>query len=812
MNPGQSQHICSHCGLAFRWKPETCPGDDGVELTFCCHGCYNVFQLICGAGLGAFYNRQDRNLPTVTDDAAVMYSDAEIERFIVPEGPLSRIDILVGGISCPSCIWLLERMVARVSGVSDVSVSYAAGIASVRYNPGVTVPSRIFTAIRQLGFVPRPYSPSLSTQEAARERSDLMMRFGTALFLTMQLMAYSYGLYAGYFQGMGETVRSVLQYASLAVATPVVFYSGWPYLAGAWTSFAARRPGMDALIAVGALTAWLYSTWALFSGHETYFESAAMIVTFVLVGRLLELSVRRSAMSGIEALYAAVSQRATLLEEGAVPREVSVDDIRPGDLILVRQGERFPVDSIVVSGTTEADQSLVTGESVPVLVTEGTEVRGGCVNVLAPVTAQAVRPVGQSYVMRVAALVRMAQAGKPSLQCLADRVAGIFVPAVLLLAFIVMAAQYFVAGHDAGKAVMASLAVVLIACPCAMGLAVPAAVLAACSRAASLGILFRGGDVIEKLASVRTALFDKTGTVTIGRPQVEACRSADGTALEEVLQAAATLESLSAHPLARAIVAYAARHGITAGVCSGFTVVPGKGVHGILQNGIRAVCGSPGYFREMGIPLDTLESCVADSDNTVVLVSLGGSAAGAFFLDDCFRPGGHELVARLGRRGFVLCMVSGDSRQVVDRIGADIGFSQVHGELTPEMKLAMVQNIQAGGTAVLMTGDGVNDAPALAQADVSCTLSDSSDIALENADIIITGDDISLLATASVIAEKTMRIIRQNLVWAFAYNMIGIPLAITGRLTPVYAAVAMTASSLIVSCNSLRLMRVRHHG
>jgi Cu2+-exporting ATPase len=768
--------------------------------------------MICSAGLGSFYQRSDRSMPTVAaaEAEAARFSDEELGRHLVPDGEHCRLDILVGGISCPSCIWLLERMVARVAGVADVSISYAGGIASVRFDPGQAPPSEIFAAISSLGFVPRPYSPALSDLEAHRERNDLLLRFGTALFLTMQLMAYSYGLYAGYFQGIGSGIKSVLQYASCLVATPVVFYCGWPFLEGAWLSLRSRRPGMDLLIAVGALAAWIYSSWALVSSQETYYESAAMIVTFVLLGRLLELSVRRTAMSGIESLYAAAVPRATLVEQSG-HRDVPAEDIRPGNRLLVRQGERFPVDCLVLEGETEIDQSLVTGESAPVLTMPGSDVRAGCVNISAPIIAQALRPVGHSYLMRVAALVRMAQAGKPSLQRLSDRIAGWFVPAVLLLAILVCAGHYAVTGQGIGQALMVALSVVLIACPCAMGLAVPAAVLASCSRSASLGIILRGGDVIERLAAVQCAFFDKTGTVTMGRPRVVDFSCCGALSEQDVLVAAASVEQPAAHPLARAIVGFAAERGQLPGECRGFTITPGKGVSGRIAGDRQVVCGSQLFLEEQGVSL----AGQGDEDglrDTEVLVAVDGCLSGRFLLSDQVRPGAGELVRALSLRSIDLRLVSGDAQPVVDRIAAMIGMETALGSMSPDQKLALVHEAQSRGKRVLMAGDGVNDAPALAAADVSCSLAGSSDIALENADIIITGDDLALLATAHRIARSTMTIIRQNLAWAFLYNIVGIPLAVSGQLTPVYAAVAMTTSSLLVSFNSLRLMRIKHHG
>lgn len=802
--------ICHHCGISFNWRPFPETAEDGTQLPFCCRGCLGAFRLINSAGLGTFYNRPDRALPTVPEQDLPVYRDEELNQHVVPDGEFLRLDILVGGISCPSCVWLLERMIARVPGVVRVSISYAGGIASTLFDPSLTGPAAVFNAIHSLGFMPRPYSPDLSSREARRERTDLLLRFGTALFLTMQLMAYSYSLYAGYFQGMSSGIKNVLQYASLAVSTPVVFYCGWPFLYGGWKSLRSRSPGMDLLIAVGALTAWVYSVWALLTGHETYFESAAMIVTFILVGRLLELSVRRTAMSGIESLYAAAAQRATVIEND-LHREVSADEVRPGHRLLVRQGERFPVDCLLLDGETEIDQSHVTGESRPELVKQGAELRAGCINCAAPVIVEALRPVGHSYLMRVAALVRMAQAGKPAIQRLADRIAGWFVPAVILLAVVVFAGHWGVVGQGAGPALMVALSVVLIACPCAMGLAVPAAVLAACSRSAALGVILRDGDVIERLAAIDSVFFDKTGTLTAGQPVVTDVALIGASSLPDLLSAAATVEQPAAHPLAKAVVAYAAQHGILPDVCRSFVLTPGKGISGETGDGRHILCGSRRFLQEQGIPLSSLPT-PAEGNETEVVAAIDGLPAGRFLLSDRLRPGTSVLVSELSGHGIDLRLVSGDTQEVVSRIAGEIGIDGASGGLTPDQKLDLVRKVQGEGRRVLMAGDGVNDAPALAAAHVSCSLAGSSDIALENADIIIAADDISRLATAHRIALSTMTIIKQNLAWAFLYNIIGIPLAVFGVLTPVYAAVAMTASSLLVSLNSLRLMRIKHHG
>jgi len=815
LNPSD-EHRCSHCGISFRWTPLVLVDNDEQQKNFCCHGCQGAYRLICDAGLADFYCRTDRTTPTV-DTSAPRFTPEELARYVVPDRDLCRLDILVGGISCPSCIWLLERMIGRIEGVSEVSISYAAGIASVRFDPLLVQPSAIFSVVSNLGYSPRPYSHSLSEEAARREKNDLLIRFGTALFLVMQLMAYSYSLYAGYFQGMAASMKDFLQYVSLFVATPVVFYCGWPFLSGAWKSLVARRPGMDLLITIGALSAWFYSVWGTISHHETYFESAAMIITFVLSGRLLEIMVKQRAMSGIESLYAAVPQRA-FLDNGAGGVEIEVDILRPGDTVLIRQGDKFPVDCLITRGETEVDQALVTGESDPVFVKEGDEVRAGSVNSTAPVVAQVLRPVGQSYLMRVAALVQMAQAGKPALQRLADRVAGWFVPAVIAFAVMVFGYGVF-QGNAISDVLMRALAVVLIACPCAMGLAVPTAILAACSRSASLGIIVRGGDVVERLAAIRHICFDKTGTVTKGRAEVQDSLIFEPFSMEALLYSVVTVEQMSAHPLAAAFRRYAALHGVVAGEPCEVRSIPGRGVIGSLPDGTSLLCGSRIFLQEQGVKVDNsfLEKnkgkfAVSLTDKSAVWVAVNGTVAACFLLNDQLRKGAEQLVSYFKKHRITPHLVSGDSQSVVDFIGGAIGISNIYGGMMPDQKLAMIEEMRKRYGAVMMAGDGVNDAPSLAAADVSCSLVGSSDIALENADVIITGEDLSLLATAHKIARKTMAVIKQNLAWAFVYNLVGIPLAMLGVLTPLYAAVTMTASSLLVSLNSLRLMRIKHHG
>ncbi len=809
MNNGEAR-VCTHCGIRFSRSPVVEDHGEHAGAPFCCRGCRGAYRIITGAGLDGYYQRGGRITPTVDDQLPAIPDDAELAPYLIPCDDVCRIDFLIGGISCPSCQWLLERVIGRIDGVDSVSLSYSSASASVKFNPEAIGPSQIAAEIARLGYRPRPYSPDSSEKEAREQRMDLLVRCGTGLFLTMQLMAYSFGLYAGYFQGMSPFMHSVLQYFSLAVSTPVVFYCGWPFWKGAWQGIRSRQPGMDLLIVVGAGSAWLYSGAALLAGAETYFESAAMIVAFVLIGRLLEQAVRRRALEGVEALYAAVPQKATILE-GEIPREVDASLVRAGQALLVRQGERVPVDMLITEGETEIDQALVSGESVPVMVGPGSELRAGSVNLLVPVRGEALRPAGLSYPMRVAEMVRTAQASRPEVQRVADRISSRFVPSVITLGVAVFCWLWLVSATTISAAVMTGLAVVLIACPCALGLAVPTAVLAACSRAAASGVLIRGGDVIERLSGVDTVLLDKTGTLTEGRPAVTLWGWVGDFPQDQLLEAVATVESLSSHPVAGALVQYAAERGILPQLCSDFRSFPGRGVAGRLPSGIECLCGSPAMMEERGIDTSPL-SHYRDDSESLLAVAVGGRLAGWFLVSDRLRSGAAAMVSGLAATGLALEIVSGDAPPVVSRLARELGIAAAAGGMTPSMKLERVNELHRQGHRVLMVGDGVNDTPSLAASLVSCSIQGSSDSALEQADLIVPEQALAGLFDTLLLSRRAMGVIRQNLAWSFFYNLIGIPLALAGVVTPVYAAGAMTVSSLMVSCNSLRLMKGGHHG
>jgi Cu2+-exporting ATPase len=778
-----------------------------ATLSFCCRGCHGAYLLINGAGLAEFYRRRDWQEPGLAADAfASSFNAPYLARFVRPAGAASAIDVIIEGMRCASCVWLNEKIIGRLPGVLEARVNYATGRARVVFDPELVAPAAIFSRIAEIGYRARPYTSSAAQEGARREQRDLLLRFGTAVFLTMQLMAYSFALYAGYFQGIGAQIKAVLQIFSFLVTTPVVFYCGWPFLAGAWRALANRSANMELLIAIGALSSYLLSVYASLTGGEAYFETAAMIVTLILAGRLLENAAKRRSAGGIELLLGLCAGQARRFS-GETLETVDTAQLAVGDVILVAPGERFPTDGRVVEGCSDVDLSPVTGEALPVLLVAGDQVSAGGTNLTGALRVVCEKIAAESFIARVARLVEEAQSRRAPIQRVADRAAAYFVPAVLCLALLTFCWQYAARGGGFAGSLLTALAVVVIACPCALGLATPTAILAGTGAAAANGVIFKGGDILERLSRMSLAVFDKTGTLTCGLPELIGVRAEPGVSPETLISLAASVESGSLHPIGKAIRDHAASRGIPGPAGVELMGVPGGGVTGSVA-GERVAVGSARFLAGLGVS-GVPGDIEVPAGEVAVLVARAGNYLGTLVLKDRMRADAPALVAYFTGAGIPTLLLSGDrqdsARQAADRLGIGAGV----GDLLPEQKADYLEELRGRGATVLMLGDGINDAPALSAADIGCAIAGGSDIAIETSDLVLVRPDLARLADAHRVARRTMAVVRQNLVWAFLYNLIGIPLAMTGRLTPIYAAAAMALSSLCVVGNSLRLVGFR---
>ncbi|MBP2679409.1 MAG: copper-translocating P-type ATPase, partial [Deltaproteobacteria bacterium] len=691
-------------------------------------------------------------------------------------------------------------------GILSARVNFATGRARVSWKPSESGIGEIVGAIRSLGYTPYPPESLPAGDALRRETSDLLLRFGTAAFLSMQVMLFTAGLYAGFFQGIDARYAHLFRWLCFFLSTPVIFYSGAPFFRGALRGARHGAFGMDALVFLGSFSAYGYSTVSLLLGGEVYFDTATMILTILLLGRYIEAGARARAAEGISRLVRLAPVTARLALPGGGSADVPVASLSPGDHVEVVPGERMPVDGTVVEGGSEADEALLTGESSPIRKNAGDPVVAGSLNGTGRLLVRVARTGAETVLSRIVQAVEEAQARKAPIQRLADRVVRGFVPSILAIAAGTVLFRLS-GGFPFQVALMAGISVLVIACPCALGLATPLAVLAGTTSAQARGILVRGGDVLEQAAKVRCVLFDKTGTLTLGRPRLTDVAGI-GTGREEALRLAASLESSSEHAIGRAIT-QAVPHARQLPVRR-FRAHPGEGIEGEIA-GVRYLLGSPELLGRSGVPVDGETSrayaALSASLRTAVLLSDGSRPLAILATEDVLRPEAREAVSLLRAAGIAVAMVTGDDPGVAQRVAGEAGITVFRARVTPEGKREEVRRARERFGPVLVVGDGVNDAPALAEADVGVSMGRGTGLAIHSSGATLMTEDLLRIPAFLALSRATLRVIRQNLFWAFSYNLAAVPLAVAGKLHPIAAAAFMAGSSLLVVGNSLRLRR-----
>jgi len=800
---------CDHCRQEISRASAIIVEINGERKVFCCKGCLGVYELIHSNSLDAFYNQrcewQPGPPPSVAKLDAAAFSDT-----VIVEGDTSRIDLMLSGIRCASCVWLVEKFLMKLDGILSARVNYATHKATIIWKGDIISLDTILNAIRSIGYLPHPSHGNSQSDVAAKEKQDLLLRFGTAGFFSMQLMLFIAALYAGFFEGMETHYRLPFQLISWALATPVLFYSGYPFLASAFRSLRRLTFNMDVLIALGSLSAYLYSIVMIVQGGEVFFDTSAMIITFILLGRFLEAGSRLKAGNAIAELAELQPHEALLVAESGETSMVPVAAVQRGEMIEIIPGDRIPLDGTVENGEAEVNEAMLTGESNPVLKTAGSEVFAGSFSMNGRLRIRVTGNAGNTLLARIIRTVEDAQARKAPIQSIADKAAGYFVPTIIILATATFLYWKFIAGSTtAGSTVIAlmnAVSVLVIACPCALGLATPLAILIGTTTAGKRGILVKGGDIFETVSKTTTVVLDKTGTITTGKPSITDLHDYDLTPL--FMQHAASLEAASEHPTGRAIAAAWQGERLTV---TQFKATPGRGVAGIID-GTLWRAGSRAFMEESGVELQpkheqhatTLEA----EGKTIVMVACGKKLAGMIGMIDDLRPDALPLIAGLRKKGFALMILTGDNSGVATYIASKCGIKDVQAGLGPLEKAAVIRALKAKGECVMMIGDGINDAPALTEANIGVTLGHASAIALESASVAILNDDLTLINTLITSSSRCFSIIRQNLVWAFSYNLIALPLAVSGILHPIISALLMATSSLVVVGNSLRLKKI----
>lgn len=738
-----------------------------------------------------------------------------------------RLDLDITGMTCASCASRIEKRLNRLDGVA-ATVNYATERATVDFDPSSTEPERLLEAVRAAGYSARPsdvrpQSPPSGPLDAESDQLlDLRRRLTVAALLAVPITAMAM---------IPALQFEYWQWLSLQLATPVVLWAGWPFHRAAWLNLRHATATMDTLISVGTLAAYTWSVTALFflgagepgmtmtfhllpergaAMSEIYFEVAAVVTAFILAGRYFEAKAKRQAGAALRALLELGAKDVAVIDADGIEQRVPVEQLRPDQRFVVRPGEKIATDGVIEIGTSAVDASLLTGESMPVEVSPGDEVAGATVNLGGRLVVRATHVGADTALAQIARLVTEAQSGKAPVQRLADRISGVFVPVVILLA-VVSLGFWLGAGEGVQFALTAAVAVLIIACPCALGLATPTALLVGTGRGAQLGLLIKGPEVLESTRRVDTVVLDKTGTITTGRMQLHKI-VVDGASEADALRTAGALEDASEHPIGQAIARAASERFSGLPPVDDFENREGLGVKGRVD-GRSVVVGRPALLREAGLALPpTLQEARASAEaqgSTAVLAAWDGRARAVFVVADAIKSTAREAVDDLKALGLLPVLLTGDNRPAAEHVAGEVGIGQVVAEVLPADKASVVRALQAEGRVVAMAGDGVNDAPALAQADLGLAIGTGTDVAIEASDLTLVSGDPRAAADAIELARRTLRTIKGNLFWAFAYNVAALPLAMTGYLNPIIAGAAMALSSVFVVSNSLRLRGFR---
>lgn len=864
----QNESGCDLCGLAVGRHPFT-RSFGGEEKHFCCLGCMNVYAILLESGvIAAGQNVREtevfkRSLALGLISNGGGNSSASLPP-IPPDAATQEALLQVSGMWCSSCAWLIEHALAGERGVVTVEAFFASDLVKVKYCPQFVPPNRIAERIAELGYRASEYTGENESADAANsansESRDLLLRLGISGFLYLNIMTLSMALYVGYFEQIADSVRRFLPFVLMGLATPVIFYSAMPILKLAWRGLVNGVVRMESLLGLGILAAYGYSAAQAFTGGEhIYFDTASAIVTLVLAGKLIERNAKERTARAVTLLYRMMPKKVRLLApaaSGGAEHFVAADALNVGDVFVVKAGERIPADGLIVEGASHADESLLTGESSPVEKVPGNTVVAGSVNIGNVIQVRATKVGDETTLARIIGLVEHALGSKSSLERAVDRVSRFFVPSVIAVALLTFLVCWISGFTNSGEALMRAITVLVIACPCALGMATPLAVTSAIGRASRQGILVSDSSVLETLRKVDTVIFDKTGTVTEGnfalldlwrvsgklpvsqfqftagaqrtsdtaaqlssalpinslRPGGNKILSLDSVSLteNECLQIIASLERYSEHPLGRAVVNHAEQQGISLLSASEIEVRKGLGLTGLVA-GHQVFVGNRRLAEEcVAFVAESVEPHVQrlESDGrTVALFGWDGNVLGAMAFGDGVREEAATVIADLKQRGIRTMIVSGDAHDTTAWTAAAIGADDFLAEALPHEKTAVIEKLQAQGVTVAMVGDGINDAPALAQANLGIAVGSGADIAMKAAAVVLMSNSLGKLLEVFDLANKTWRIVRQNLFWAFFYNTLGIGLAVAGVLNPILAAGAMLLSSLSVIGNSMRLSR-----
>jgi Cu+-exporting ATPase len=770
--------------------------DDGHY--FCCNGCQGVYHLLSEQGLDGFYKKLgDEKLAPPSqqyEDAINFNSPAFYERYVKQndEG-FSEVSLIIEGIHCAACVWLNEKALINMDGVVATNINYTNNKAKIVWDDDIVKLSEIIEMIRAIGYNAYPYDATMQEEKANKERKDYYLRIAVAVFATMNMMTIMVAQYAGYFSGISADVKHILNIGEWVLATPVLFYSGWPFFKGMYYGIKTKTVNMDTLVATGSLLTYIYSIYiTLTRSGEAYFDSVSMIVTFVLVGKFLEALSKKSIADTLDVMSRHMPSDVKVLGENGIVSK-NVNDVSVGEIIVLNCGERVALDGVVEEGSGSFDESSLTGESDPIYKSVGEKIISGTVSVDADIRYRVTKDYAHSTMSSIVSLLENAMNNKPRIQQLANKLSEYFSSIILLLALATFIGWYFYSANFE-QSFMIAISVIVIACPCALALATPVATLVGLSIASKRGILFKEAAQLETLANADVLLLDKTGTITQGRPEV---------IKEQIVQEfeKSLLYSLvihSKHPIAKAVASHLYKQDMKLIELESVKNITSEGITAMYKGKLLAG-GNAKLMRAVGIDVS------AQSQNSEFYFAYDGELLAKYELFDMPREDAKESIAAIKRLGITIVMLTGDHPKSAQKVASLVGIEAFESELTPQQKASYIEDLHKQNKVVVMAGDGVNDILALASSDIAIAMGSGSDIAIEVSDVVVLNDRFSDIYESFTIAKKTFRMIKQNLGLSLVYNAITIPLAMAGYVIPLVAAISMSISSLLVVGNSLRI-------
>ncbi len=800
---------CYHCGLAVPENEPVHRDIKGEEQTFCCIGCASVCEAIHEAGMESFYQRTaDGELlapPPPPPKNVELYDYDEVQsEFTQNLGDIREIHLLAEGIHCAACVWLIESTLAKLDGVKFGNVNLTSKRVKIRWDNRQIQLSTIISKLANVGYSVVPFDPNNAEAALKKQNRALLYRVAFAAFAMMNIMWIAVSLYTGADEG---EFKNFFHWVAFGIATPTLIYSGYPFLKGAWDAIRSRRLGMDVPISIGLLTTYFYSLYITIYVPEgdVYFDTLIDLMLLLLVGRYLEAISRTKAVDSTQRLMDLQPKVALKIENGE-EKILPIRLIKKGDWVRIKPGEKFPVDGVIKEGSTQVNESMLTGESREIHKYEGDEVSAGTINLNGTVTVKVQSILQDTALGRIIALVEEAQNSKAPIQCTADKIIPYFVTTTLTLA---TASLLYWLQFDVNTAILAATAVLIITCPCAFGLATPMAIAVASGVSAKLGIFVKNGAVLETLSSVDHIIFDKTGTLTKGEMSVVKTLGN----VEQFASSIYAIEQRSEHSIALAIKTYFEEKQVSQAELGEFKVHPGQGVEAIVNNQ-SVYLGSQSWMK--GLEVDDLSDWSAEVDleeakgHTCVWLAIDGQAQGVIVIADTLREDAQALMAALKNEGIGMTLLSGDRAAVAHSIAQELNASmEVIAEVLPSEKDAVVQKLQAQGKTVAVVGDGINDAPALARADVGIAIGSGTDVSMDSADIVLMNSKLVDVYNARLLSQRTLKTIKQNIGLSITYNIIMVPLAMSAVLTPMIAAITMPLSSLLVIGNAARLRKFK---